>query len=430
MLPLEGFRVLDMTVVWAGPYCTALLADLGAEVIRIESLGSFAPLSRGSMARPTEAMLKNLPLFAGGTPDRIPGARPWNRYPIFNAHGRNKLSMTVDVRQSRGMEVFKRLVAKSDVLIENNVTETMTKLGISYEMLKELKQDIIMLRMPAYGSSGAYENYRAFGVHIEGVIGHSLLRGYSDMDPSAHTPVFMADAAGGSQGAFAALAALYHRKRTGVGQLIELSQAENALPFLGEFFMDHSMNGRNTTTIGNRHPYAIQGCYPCRGEDRWVNITIYDDPQWQAFCHVAGNPPWTREERFADPALRHKNHDDLDGMISGWTRQNDHYEIMHRLQDAGVPAGPVMDQRDATNDPHVQERGFLQQVFQEDCGTHWYPGEPFKMSETEPHIRRGPVRLGEDNEYVYKTILGMSNEEYAELEAEGHIGMDYAPGVR
>jgi crotonobetainyl-CoA:carnitine CoA-transferase CaiB-like acyl-CoA transferase len=144
---------------------------------------------------------------------------------------------------------------------------------------------------------------------------------------------------------------------------------------------------------------------------------------------VAGNPQWTQDPRFADPALRHKNHDDLDQIISAWTRQHDHYEIMHMLQDVGVPAGAVLDQRDATNDAHVQERGFLQEVFQEDCGTHWYPGAPFRMSETPPHIRRGPVRLGEDNEYVYKHILEVSDEEYAALEAEGHIGMDYAPGV-
>ena len=156
-------------------------------------------------------------LFQGGLPDREPGQRPWNRYPIFNAHSSNKLSMTVNLKTSEGLEIFKRLVSKSDVLVENNVTETMGKLGISYEMLKEQKNDFIMMRMPAYGSTGPYSNYRAFGVHIEGVIGHSVMRGYTDMDPSSNTAVYVADAAGGAQGAFAVLAALNYRRRTGKG---------------------------------------------------------------------------------------------------------------------------------------------------------------------------------------------------------------------
>ncbi len=214
-LPLEGIRVLEMTVVWAGPYCTSFLADLGAEVIRVETLASFAPLTRGVRAHPTQANLQTQPVFMGGYPDRQPGDRPWNRCPIFNPHARNKRSMTLDLSQPKGLEIFKDLARVSDVFVENNVVERMDELGIDYAMLKKLKEDIIMLRMPAYGTTGPYRNYRALGVHIEGVIGHTLLRGYTDMDPSANTAVYMADAAGGSHGAFAVLAALHHRRRTG-----------------------------------------------------------------------------------------------------------------------------------------------------------------------------------------------------------------------
>ncbi len=428
-LPLEGIRVLDMTVVWAGTYCATFLADLGAEVIRVESIKTLPPITRGQSARPTEEMIKAQQPMAGGMPGRVPGARPWNRFPIFNAHARNKRSMTVDLLRPRGLEIFKRMARISDVFVENNVTTTMEKLGISYEMLREQKQDIIMLRMPAYGNTGPYRNFRALGFHMEGVAGHTLLRGYPDMDPSATTAVFMADATAGTQGAFAVLAALNYRKRTGKGQLIELPQAENVIPYMGQFFMDYSMNGRSASTIGNRHPYAIQGCYPCKGEDRWVNITIYDDRQWEAFCRALGDPPWSREDKYADPIARYRNHDELDKHIQEWTCQRDHYEIMQLLQAAGVPAGPVMDQRDAYNDPHLQERGMFEQVYQEDCGTHLYPGAPYKMSETPIKIRRGPVRLGEDNEYVYKTLLQVSDEEYAELERDGHIGMDFGPEV-
>ena len=273
-LPLQGIRVLEFGVVWAGPYCAAFLAGLGAEVIKIESLKVFIPMTRGQIPRPTEENLRDLPAGVGATPGRVPGLRPWNRMPLFNAHASNKLGMTVDLLQPKGQKALRDLIAVSDVIVENNPTETMEKLGISYEMLKEQSPSIIMLRMPAYANEGPYQNHRSFGFHIEGVVGHSLLRGYVDMDPSAVTSVLMGDAAAGTQGAFAVLSALHYRRRTGKGQLIELSQAESLIPFMGEAFMDYSMNGRSQSTMGNRHPSAIQGCYHCRGDDRWVCITI------------------------------------------------------------------------------------------------------------------------------------------------------------
>ena len=428
-LPLEGIRVLDITVVWAGPYCTSFLADLGAEVIRIESLNTFVPLGRGPMAHPTVEDLKGMSAWAGATPGRVPGARPWNRYPIFNAHARNKLGMTLDFFRPGGMDIFKRLVKISDVFVENNPTSTMENLGISYSLLQEQNPGIIMLRMPAYGNTGAYQNHRAYGLHIEGVIGHTLQRGYADMDPSANSTVLMSDAAGGTQGAFAVLAALHHRKRTGRGQLIELSQAENALPFMGQSFMDFSMNGRNATTLGNRHPYAVQGCYSCKGDDRWVTITLFDDEDWAAFMQALGNPAWCREEKFGDAISRYRHHEELDRHIGQWTGQLESIEVMRLLQSVGVAAGPVMDQRDAYEDPHLNQRQVFEEVYQEDTGTHRYPGAPYKMPETPIKIRRGPVRLGEDNEYIYKTLLNCSDEEYAQLEGEGHIGMDYPEDI-
>ena len=427
-LPLEGIRILDMTVVWAGTYCATLLADLGAEVIRLESIKRLPPITRGYMPFPPKEAIEGLPAFVAAMPGREPGKRPWNRYPLFNAHGRNKLGITVDLTQPSGMDIFERLVAVSDAFVENNVTETMDKLGISYEMMRKINPRIIMLRMPAYGNSGAYRDHRSLGVHMEGVIGHTILRGYEDMDQSSSTNVFAADAAGGAQGAFAMLAALHFRKRTGKGQLIELAQAENMIAYTGRFFMDYSMNERNSSTIGNRHTSAIQGCYPCDGDDRWVNITLFDDDDWNAFREAIGNPEWTRDERFKTHSSRYENQRTLDALISEWTRQRGHYEVMHMLQAVGVAAGAVMDQRDAFDDPHLQERGIFEEVYHEDVGgSHLYVGAPYKMSDMPIKIRRGPVRLGEDNEYVYKQVLGVSDEEYTELERMGHIGMDFPP---
>lgn len=428
-LPLQGVRVLDMTVVWAGPYCTTLLADMGAEVIRVENLQVMGPSTRGPFARPSDFLVKAMPAFVGAMPDRDPGPRPWNRHPLFNAHARNKRSMTLDLLRPEGREIFKRMVAISDVLVENNPTETMGKLGISYPDLREINPGFIMLRMPAYGNDGPYQNHRSLGVHIEGVIGHSLLRGYADMDPSSNTQAFMADAAAGVGGALAVATALSHRQRTGRGQLVELSQAENALPYLGEAFMDFSMNGRSRTATGNRHPTAIQGVYPCSGEDRWLALTIFDERDWELFCRAIGDPDWTSDTRFADHASRRANHDALDDRISGWTRRHTHREAMETLQSHGVAAGAVLDQRDAAEDPQYLERAMFEEASQEDVGTHRYPRAPFKLSRSPVRIERGPVRLGEDNEYVYKTLLKLTDEEYDELEQAGHIGMEYAPHV-
>ena len=428
-LPLEGLRVLEITVVWAGPYCGSFLADLGAEVIRVESTKAFVPLTRGAGARLSQAMIDNLPLYSGGTPGRVPGERPFNRSPMFNSHARNKRSMTVNLLDPGGREIFDRLVAISDVLVENNPTETMEKLGISYESLKAVKEDIIMLRMPAYGSTGPYRDFRAHGVHIEGVVGHTMLRGYADTDPSYNTTVLMSDAAAGAQGAFAALAALRHRKRTGEGQLVELGQAENVFPFLGEYFMDYQMNGRTHGPMGNRHPTALQNCYPCAGENRWVVITIYDRDQWRALCDVLNAPDLAGDAELLDPAGRHSRQEEIDQRIAAWTRTQTPESAMHTLQQRGIPAGAVMNQADAFADPHIQSREFFREAYQEDCGTHLYPGPLYKMSETPLGIRRGPVRFGQDNEYVYRELLGYSAEEYAAFEAAGHIGTDYAEGV-
>ncbi len=424
-LPLQGVRVAALTVVWAGPYATALLSDLGAEIIRIESPKYSPYLTRGPTPRPTQEYLDAMTGWSCAMPDRLVGERPWNRWPLFNAHARNKLGMTVDLTSSSGQEVADRLLKASDIFIQNNVPETLEKLQLTYDRVSTVNPGIIMISMPAFGTTGPYKNYRALGVNNEGVAGHNSLRGYADMDASAQSPIFSADAAAGASAAFAAMAALHHKRRTGKGQYIEVSQSENFLPYLGEYFMDYFMNRRLSETLGNRHPYALQGCYPCSGDDKWVNISIFDDAQWQAFCGVLGHPAWTTEQEFSTHEERRQHQDALDAHISQWTEQQASQTAMRFLQEAGVPAGAVLDQHDAYADPHLAVRGFFQPAYQEDCGTHLYPGAPFRMSVTDPKIRSGPVRLGGDNEYVYKRVMGYSDEEYEALTAEGHITMEY-----
>jgi len=430
-LPLEGVRVVDLTVVWAGPFGTMLLADLGAEVIRVENINVWQTYTRGLMARPPKQVAAQYLPWTLGFPDREPGRRPWNRAPLFNAHARNKRSCTIDLRQPKGKELFAKLVSISDVVYENNPPETMEKLGITYDYLRSIKPDIIYVQVPGYGATGPYRNYRALGVHLEGSIGHTLLRTYPDLDPSQTSAVYTGDYLAGAAGAFATLVAIHHRRRTGKGQHIDLAQAENAIAMLAQAYMDYALNGRIQSSLGNRHPTAVQGCYPCKeeGRDRWVVITIRDDRDWEAFCRALGNPPWTQDPKFADVTSRRRHQDELDQHIAAWTSQHTNYEVMHILQAHGVPAGAVMDAKDCYEDPHLRERGFFHELYQEDCGTHLYPGFLWRYSHTPMRIWRAPVRLGEDNEYVYKELLGVSDEEYRRLEAEGFLGMDYAPEV-
>jgi crotonobetainyl-CoA:carnitine CoA-transferase CaiB-like acyl-CoA transferase len=308
----------------------------------------------------------------------------------------------------------------------------MDNLGITYEWLKETKPDIIMIRMPAFGLTGPYRNYRSFGSGPETTIGFTWLRGYTDLDKSiSTTTVAHCDAVGGANAALAALMALHYRRRTGKGKFIELAQVESFIPELGEAIMDYTMNGRVQDTLGNRdlHGAAPSGNYPCRGEDRWVSITVRSDREWEAFCRVLGNPDWTEHEKFSTPLNRYRNQDELDKLVGTWTLQHDHYEVMFLLQKEGIAAAPVTDAAESYADSHLREIGVIEEVTHPEAGTHLYPGIAWRQSGTPNRIRRYACRLGEDNEYIYKGLLKVSDEEYAELEQEGHIGMDFGPGV-
>jgi crotonobetainyl-CoA:carnitine CoA-transferase CaiB-like acyl-CoA transferase len=425
-LPLEGIRVLDFSVVWAGPFATMLLADFGAEVIRIESLRYFPAVTRGLLPRPDATLVRHLPGYGGAYPERDPGPRPWNRHPMFNPHARNKLGMTIDLSRPRGRELFLRLVSLSDVLVENHSARFMENLGLTYDVLRCHKPDLIMVSMPAFGVSGPYKYYQGFGINVESVCGLTWLRTYPEADATETSTTLHMDAASGAGAAFAILAALHYRQRTGKGQCIDFAQAENLMQQIGEILMDYPMNGRSQSSLGNRHPVmAPHGCYPCRGDDRWVVIAVANDTEWERFCHAVSQPSWAHDERFADSANRYRHQDTLDGLIASWTRQHHPWEIMERLQRAGIAAGPVMREADLFTDPQLQSRGFFQVLTHPEAGTHPYPGIMWRMSKTPGAMRRPAVRLGEDNDYVYRDILKLSADEITALRAEGHIGMDF-----
>jgi len=429
-LPLEGVRVVDVTLVWAGPYGTQLLADWGAEVIRVEPIDHFQPMARGGHAKVTKEEVMANKDWGAAFPGWEPGARPWNRSPSFNVHARNKKSMTLNLTAPGGIEVLDRLLALSDVVVENNVPTTGEKLGFKYERLKEVNPSLVVVRMPGFGLKGPYRGYRCLGSHIDGITGHTMVRGYPDLGLELQEDVYYSDAAGGANAALAAVMGLRYRRRTGQGLLIEIAQVENYATYVSDVTMDYLMNGRLQTTLGNRDRTMVpHGCYPCKGEDQWVVISVASEEQWAGLCRAMGNPSWTREFRFTDVISRWRHQDELDELISQWTRGLEKQEAMRTLQGHGVPAGALLDQREVYQDPHLKQRGFFQKVTQCESGTFEYPSIIGRLSRTPNSIRLPPPLLGEHNEYVYKQILGFTDAEYRSFEEAGHIGMDYHPSV-
>lgn len=428
MLPLEGVRVADLTVVLAGPNATTLMADWGAEVVRVEPLQMFQTSTRGRSPRPSQAFIDAARFWLNAYPNWKPGNRPWNLWPFFQAHARNKKSMTIDMRKPEGVELFKRLVAISDIVIENNVTETAEKLGIDYPALRKIKPDIVMLRMPAYGLTGPYRNYRSFGAHLEGAAGHTYIRGYEDTDPTMTEDVFFGDACASATGAYAAVLAIHQLRRTGRGQLVELAQTESLLPFFGDFLLDYQMNGRIAGPQGNDHyTMAPHNAYPCQGDDRWVAIAVGNDCEWQGLLRALGNPSWGSDPRFATQAGRFEHRRELDKLVSEWTREHEDRWVMETLQKERVPAGVLNSEAGAYADPHLNARGFFPQLTHPDAGTHRYPGIVWKMGRTPNTIRTPPVTLGEHNDYAYRDLLGVSEGDFWRLERDGHIGTEYPP---
>ncbi len=436
--PLEGIRVIDLCVVWAGPFATMQLADLGAEVIKPENPFVFQPMTRGASARPAKDLLQYANAWGGGYPNNDPGERPWNYSPTFVSLYRNKKSFTVDLRRPEGLDILARLVARSDVVYENNATGTLSKLGITYEWLRAANPSIIFVQVPAYGSTGPYAEARALGVHLEGVMGHTMLRGYEGADPSTTTAIYSGDYLAGTQGALAVMAALRHRERTGQGQRIEIAQAENAAAMFTQAIMDYSLNGRVQTSIGNRdiNGRCPCGVYPARSpgtsatmDDRWLALHIETDAQWRAFGEAIGSPEWARDERFATNAGRARHAAEIDAHIAAYTVEHDDYELMSRLQAAGVSATPVLEASRIFDDPQLRARNFFRKQTVAGAGTHEYVGPLWRFGETPVEFHQPPVCFGEHNDYVYRQVLEVDDAELAALRAGGHIAEDYDPSV-
>jgi crotonobetainyl-CoA:carnitine CoA-transferase CaiB-like acyl-CoA transferase len=400
-LPLAGLRVLELTANWAGPLAGRYLADLGAEVIKVES--PQRPATRGLH-------------YAGGDGR----TRPYNRSGYFNKLNRNKLGVALDLSLPAGRSLFLRLVQRADVVIENNSARVLTNLNLAYDVLRAVKPEIILCSMSGFGASGPERDYVAYGSNIETVSGLAALMGYHD-DPTPHrTGSYYADPVAGAHGAIAILAALRHRDRTGEGQWIDLSLLESAAALFGEGLMEWALNQRVPEPRGNRHPrHAPQGCYPAAGNDSWLALTVRTDAEWQALCGVLHRPDLARAADLQDAAGRRARHDELDTAIGAWSRELDHYEAARQLQAAGVPAAPVLANWELLSDPHLFARGFYVPVPHPEVGVLPFPGMPWRFSRTPGAVRGGAPCFAEHNALVFRDLLGLIDDEVRALYAEG-----------
>ena len=402
-LPLHGVRVLDLTMAWAGPYATRLLADMGAEVIKVEAVNNWDLIRSFTGQRPTVE-------------------RVWDKSPYFNHLNRNKYGCVLDLSNPKGRELFLRLVAISDVVIENFRAEVMENLGLTYDVLAEANPEIIAVSMPGHGKSGPERDFIAYGTNVEQLSGLCHLTGYAD-GPPQKTGISYGDPMAGIAAAAAVAMALWDRRRTGRGQYIEIAQRENLINVIGEQVVGYSMTGREPPRRGNRHSsMAPHGCYPCRGDDQWLTIACEDDAQFTALCTAMGRPELAADVRFADVVSRYRNQDALDELISEWTRERAKEAAAEALQAAGVAASPVLSVPEVFVDAQLRARGFYESVSHSLAGVWEVEGPHWRMSESPGHVRLPAPAFGEHNGYVLGELLGLSGEEIAALGVEGVTG--------
>jgi len=386
---LKGIRILDFTWVMAGPYATRILADFGAEVLKVQPL----------MPQETDK-------FSRG---------------YYNTWNRNKLGITLNLNKPEGVAIAKRLAGISDAVVENFTPRVMANWGLDYDSLKEIKPDLIMLSMSAMGNTGPWRDYSGFGPTIQAFSGITYLTSFPGKPPLGLGTSY-ADHIAGLLACLALLGALEYRQRTGEGQYIDVSQVEAMASLSGDAILDYTVNARQVEAVGNSSTEAApHGVYRCGGDDRWCAIAVFTDDEWRGFKRVLGNPPWTEDKRFATLSGRLENTEELDRLVEGWTSEHTAEEVMALLQGQGVAAGVVQDASNLAEDPQLKERGFFIELDRPELGKTISDAAPIRLSDTPArYIRAAPV-LGQDNNYVYGELLGMSQAELVGLKEQGVI---------
>ena len=389
---LAGVRVVDFSRVLAGPFATRILADFGAEVIKVQSAKT-----------------------AAGAED--------NNGAYFKAWNRNKRSMTLDMSHPEAGEIALKLISMSDVVVENFSPRVMSNWGLGYEKLREVKEDLIMLSMSGMGRTGPWKDFVAFGPTVQALGGLTYLTSY-DEKPPVGAGYAHADVISGLYGAAAVIAALEDRDKTGLGVHIDLSEYEAVCTLIGPTLMAAAVNSGPIFPQGARDahtPAGPQGCYRCLGEDRWIAIAAFDETQWLALCAASGHPEWASDQRFSTLAGRKENADDLDRLIGKWTSTAKAEELMEILQAAGTPAGVVQNAEDLAHDPQLRARDFWDYPEPSALGKILTDKSPVRMDGVPTGQRQAAPLLGSDNRYVYLDLLGFTEAEFEDGLKKGLI---------
>ncbi|MDF2231758.1 CoA transferase [Albimonas sp. CAU 1670] len=400
-LALRGVRILDLTMGWAGPLGARYLADEGAEVIKIEGPGHFDWWRGWDL---------------GGKAD---AAMTHEKSPNFNYNNRNKRGVAIDLTRPEGRALALRLAETCDAAIENQATGVMAKLGLTYEDLKAVNPSIIMLSMPGFGAEGPWSAYRAYGSTVEQSSGLPHLTGRPE-DPPAMCHIAYGDAAGGMHAAAMLLTALFHRRRTGEGQRLDLAQVEGLMQFGIHGPITQSMTGAPPERLGRRHPLHVpHGVFPCTAEDTWVAAAVTVDEAWPALARLLGREDWAGDPALTTPEGRRAIEDEIEAALATFTAQRTPPEAAQALRAAGVAVAPVIRSADLLEDELLNARGFWAQVERAHVGVKPHPLTPWTLDGQRTPIRSPAPTLGEHTEAVLRDLLDLGDGEIADLRREG-----------
>ena len=398
--PLDGVKVLDLTWFGAGPIATRGLANLGADVIRVET------------AKRPDGLRVAQP--------RPPGATSLNVSGYYNNYNAEKRSITIDLTTERGHELGLELVRWADVMMTNMTNRAVAKIGMDWATVRGENPSIIAMYQPMQGLTGPHAEFQGFGAILSTICGVSYLAGFEKNPPVGVGTNYPDYVVNPMQGAAALMAALHHRHRTGEGQLIDMSQLESSTAAMSGPLFAQMNAGIEYRRPGNRVPYAApHGAYPVRGDDEWIAIACLEDAQWQSLARACGYGEWANDARFATFEMRKANEDALDALVAAYTAEHDGYELMERLQSSGVPAGLAQRASEVLADPHVIERGYFVYLDHAEAGRRAYDGPPFGLSKTPAELRRAAPLLGEHTFEVATEVLGLGADEVATLVTEG-----------
>ena len=392
MSALEGLRILDFTWLLAGPYATRILADFGSEVIKVQSQKTATGAESNNMG-------------------------------YFNTWNRNKLGVTLNMNHPEGRDIALELVKLSDVVMENFTHRVMSNWKLSYNDLKEVKPDIIMLSMSGMGQTGPWRDFVALGPTIQAFSSITNLTSFLQSPPLGLGHSY-SDPIAGLFAVFAVLSALEYRDKTGQGQYIDLSEYEAMCSLLGPAILEYTVNRNVAMPQGNDPGYimaAPYGCYKCLGADKWCVIAVFTEEEWQTLCYILGDPAWSKEERFSTLSERKKHAKELNIFLERWTAKYSPKEVMDMLQQAGVPAGIVEDANDLANDPQLIASNFFIQTEHPVLGKVTFDNTPIRLSRTPASFFRAAPLLGQDNDYVYRELLGLSEQEISQYINKGVI---------